>query len=112
MKWLAPFTAFILLACASEQSRVEHADAVRKASLASGICTLHHVALQRTVVYGYSHFDVAILDPSVAEHRAALKYPLSLDYFQRRRPSPDFHNREVAVYCPVCQQRFEQETHR
>src|SRR5438270_733316 len=82
----------------------------RKASTASGICSIHHVPLKKSIVYSFSHFDIAVLDASAAEHRAQGKYPNSLPYWMRRTASPDFHSRETAMYCPACQERYERET--
>jgi len=110
MKSLAPLLSLLLISCASESQRQTRWDAVRKVSIASGICSLHHVPLRRSAVYGWSHFDTGTIDPGVAEHRAQEKYPNSLDYFMHRTASADFHHREVAVYCPICQERFEHDT--
>ena len=111
MKLLAAFLPFVFVACESESSQQARWDQIRKASDDSGICVLHHVPLQRTVVYQWSHFDTTIIDPYEADLRAQWKYPNSLSYIYRRMPSADFHDKKIEVYCPVCQQRFEQETH-
>jgi hypothetical protein len=112
MKSLAPLLSVLLISCTSESQRQTRWDAVRKTSVASGICSLHHVPLRRSVVYGWSHFDTGTIDPGPAEYRAQKKYPNSLVYYQQRRLSKDFHHREVAVYFPVCQERFEHDTRR
>jgi hypothetical protein len=63
MKSLAPLLSLLLISCASESQRQTRWDAVRKVSIASGICSLHHVPLRRSVVYGWSHFDTGTIDP-------------------------------------------------
>jgi hypothetical protein len=73
------------------------------------MCTLHHVRLIRTVVYEYSHSDTTIMDPSNADYRAQWKYPNALPYTMQRKRSEDFHDKMFAVYCPVCQERYEKE---
>ena len=111
MKLLAVFASLMFASCESESTEQARWYQIRKASDDSGICLLHHVPLQRTVVYQWSHFDTTIIDPDEADFRAQRKYPNSLSYIYRRMPSADFHDKKIEVYCPVCQQRFEQETH-
>jgi hypothetical protein len=110
MKFLAPLAGLLLVSCASEASRQARWDSIRKASLSVGLCSIHHVPLEHTVVYGYSRFDTTIFDPGLADYRAQDKYPNALSYTIHRTRSADFHHREFATYCPVCQERYERDT--
>jgi hypothetical protein len=110
MKFLTILLTMLFTSCSTQAQRQAHFDSVRKASLSSGVCSIHHVPLKRGVVYGWSHFGRGTIDPSDADYRAQWKYPNSLVYFQQRTPSADYHDKQVAVYCPICQQHYEAET--
>ena len=76
----------------------------------TGICPVHHVPLQRSVVYRWSH-SRDLPEPRGPDpyFRRETKYPFHLDYYERSTPSLDFHKRTVDRFCPVCQRRFEAE---
>lgn len=104
--------AFLLVSCANEAGVQTRYDAVRKASTASGICSIHHVPLQRAIAYGYSHLDLGTLDLDEAALTVWPKYPNIIDPYAERTRSSDYHERQVEYYCPICQKRFDEEVKR
>jgi hypothetical protein len=82
---------------------------VYQESKRTGICSLHHGPLVRRTVYAYSHFDRGTIDWDEIGGKLSTKYPNCLDAMYSRTRSKDFHKPEVVQFCPVCQQRFEEE---
>src|SRR4029077_20223084 len=73
----------------------------------AGVCPVHHVPLQRSVVYAWSHSsncpDPRPECPDDGFFRREEKYPLRLSYSERRTHSGAFHKRKVSErFCPVC----------
>jgi hypothetical protein len=111
-KLIALALSILLVSCASETSRQAHFDAIRKASLESGICTIHHVPLERTVVYTYQHFDVSTLNLDQATLTVWSKYPNIIDPYAKKTRTADYEERRIDFYCPECQRRYEREVKR
>ena len=106
MKLPAVLLLFALASCVSESEQQARSTEVRNQSLRSGFCTIHHVPLVHATVYQWSS-TTSVLDP---QDRAQARYPNALPYDMRRELSPQFHDKTVEAYCPICQDRFEQET--
>jgi hypothetical protein len=88
--------ALLLVGCVSGYER---ASTIRHNSLASGFCTIHHVALQRTTMY-----DLTVPVPSDLEEYAlklAYKYPNTAPQYEAKS-SPGYRKPVVVRICPVC----------
>src|SRR5207249_10998696 len=90
-------------------------DKLREDGFKTGVCPVHHLPLQQSVVYGWSHsLDDAPADPRpeypVDEHfQHEEKYPMRLSVNERLAASRDFQKRHTSSqkFCPKCQQLFE-----
>lgn len=91
------------------EARRAHWDKMRTDGFNSGICPVHRVPLQETVVYGWSHSDDEPIDPRPQDlyFSREEKYPMRLSVYQRLRPSRDYQERRVYKFCPICQRLFE-----
>lgn len=85
---------------------------MREEGFKSGICPVHHVRLERAIVYGWSHsWDRVPLDPRPQTppdkfFKREEKYPMRLGYLERKTPSADFHKKKSERFCAVCQRLF------
>ena len=82
----------------------------------TGVCPVHRIPLKESVVYMWSHSSSNVLAdprpqyPLDSYFRREEHYPMHLPYGYRRSPSPNFDERKVQRFCPVCQQLFETDT--
>ena len=111
LQWLgALFILFSTSSCqAIQDARRDRWDKIRLAAFKSGVCPLHHVRLQGTAVYCWSHSETEPSDPRPADpfFMREDKYPMRLSVYKRLTASRDFHDRCVYTFCPICQQLFD-----
>jgi hypothetical protein len=92
-------------------------DKLRTDGFKSGVCPVHHVPLQQSVVYAWSHsWNVSDPRPEYPVDlyfRREEEYPMRLSYGERRSPSRDFRRKKTSErFCPICQQLFEADLRR
>ena len=82
----------------------ERASALRRESLASGVCTIHHVALQRTTMYDLTT-EAMPADIEEFDVKAAWRFPnVALGYSPTRVRR---YRKPVAVrICPTCERFY------
>jgi hypothetical protein len=80
------------------------AGAVRKASLASGECVLHHVPLRTTTMYDMS--EAVPSDPEEFSYKLIRRYP-NAGSFGYERLKSRYYQKPVRVrICPLCERLF------
>ena len=99
MAWLG--VVLVVQGCVSAGDR---ATAVHRKSIASGVCTIHRVELQRTTMYEQSEPVPADLEEYAI--KAALRFPnVALGYSPKSAP---YYRKAVVVRtCPVCERLFD-----
>ena len=97
---------FSFVACMSADDR---ARTVRIESVATGVCTIHRVPLQRTVMYDFTEpvpFDLEL--PAI---RLARRYP-NVEPSYIPESAPNDRKRVVVRVCPICERLYRQEIRR
>ena len=98
-------SALLILSCiasgACTRSR-SAAGEIRLASVRSGICTIHHVALRRVVMYDFS--ESVPSDPSLTTYKLERQFPNADLRLARTKSESRYMRKPVKVtVCPVCQ---------
>lgn len=82
----------------------EAAGEIRRASLHSGVCTIHHVPLRRVTMYEFS--DSVPSDPNLTTYKLERQFP-NAELRLELKKSREYRKAVKGAVCSVCRQQSE-----